>query len=195
MRILAATDELSMSRDSFVQLVRESLLTLPQSLKAMLRIVEDPDVPDEGRVLAGGVLVHWLSSAKTIPGVSGVLSYVDDVLLISLALERLKALAPEVVTPHLADLPEILASPGDATGVIRGYLGPVVSVLEKVAAELGALKYKGRTVEQYVRDEQAANRLYQEVQSALVELDIEESEVLPALRGLDAIFETLRRRR
>jgi uncharacterized membrane protein YkvA (DUF1232 family) len=183
-----------MSRDSFVQLVREALITLPQTLKAILRMVEDPEIPDQGRVLAAGALVHWLSYAKTIPGVTGVLSYVDDVLVIGLVLGQLEAIAPEVTSRHLADLPEPLITPAKAIEVMQEYLGPVTSVLKKAATELGKLKYKGRTVEQYIGDEQASNRLYQDVQSALIELDIEESEVSQALRGLDTIFEPLRRR-
>jgi uncharacterized membrane protein YkvA (DUF1232 family) len=183
-----------MSRDSFVQLVREALLTMPQTLKAMLRIVEDTEVPDQGRALAAGALVHWLSCTKTIPGVAGVLSYVDDVLLIALVLARLESLVPAITTRYLADLPEPFTSPSAAVDRIRDYLGPVVPILEKAATELTKLKHKGRTVDQYIRDDQASNRLYHDVQSALVELDIEETEVLPALKGLDAIFEPLRRR-
>lgn len=183
-----------MSRDSFVQLVREALLTLPQTLKAMLKIVEDPEVPDAGRVLAAGVLVHWLSSTKTIPSAHGASSYVDDVLLISVVLDRIMALAPETFAHHQADLPTIFAAPNDAVKIIRGYLGSAMTVIDKTAAEVDKLRYKGRTVEQYVSDEQTGDRLYQEVQSALVELDIEETEILPVLKNIDAIFEPLRRR-
>jgi uncharacterized membrane protein YkvA (DUF1232 family) len=183
-----------MSRDSFVQLVREALLTMPQTLKAILRIVEDSEVPDQGRALAAGALVHWLSRTKTIPGVSGVLAYVDDVLLIGIVLERLESLAPEVIARYLSDLPEPLVSPTKAVEVMRDHLGPVLTVLDKAAAEVIKLKHKGRTIDQYIGDEQAGNRLYQDVQSALIELDIEESELIPALKGLDAIFEPLKRR-
>jgi uncharacterized membrane protein YkvA (DUF1232 family) len=167
---------------------------MPQTLKAMLRIVEDSEVPDQGRALVAGALVHWLSCTKTIPGVTGILGYVDDVLLIGLVLGRLETLAPEVTSRHLADLPEPLGSPTKTIELVRDYLGPVNKVFDKAVAELSKLKHKGRTVDQYIKDEQASNRLYQDVQSALVELDIEESEVIPALKGLDAIFEPLRKR-
>jgi uncharacterized membrane protein YkvA (DUF1232 family) len=183
-----------MSRDSFVQFVREALLTMPQTLKAMLRIVEDSEVSDEGRALAAGALIHWLSSAKTIPGVSGILGYVDDVLLIELVFGRLESIVPDAVSRHLADLPEGFFSPSESIEVMRDYLGPAIAVFEKAADEVGKLKYKGRTIDQYIGDEQASDRLYHEVQSALVELDVEEAEVLQAVKGLDAIFETIRRR-
>jgi uncharacterized membrane protein YkvA (DUF1232 family) len=183
-----------MSRDSFVLLVREALLTMPQILKAILRMVEDSEMPDQGRKLAAGALVHWLSATKTIPGVAGILGYVDDVLLIGLVLSKVESLAPEITGRYLADLPEPFVPLTKAVDVIRDYLGPVAAVLEKAVGEVTKLKHKGRTVEQYIHDDQATNRLYQDVQSALIELDMEESEINAALKGIDSIFESLKRR-
>ncbi len=183
-----------MSRESFLEAILRALLSLPQSLKLLLRLAEDPDVPDEGRNLAAGALIHWVSDAPTIPGVRGPLGYVDDALTIHLVFERLVSLAPEVMARYQEVSPEVLASVSDDLDLARTHFGSAMSVLEKAAAGLARLRYKGRTAEQCILDDEAGNWLYEEVQSALVELDLEEDEIARALRGIDSVLAVLRKR-
>ena len=97
-----------MSREQFIEFVQGAIVSLPQHLKATLRLVDDPNIPDEGRVIAAGALIHWLSGSNTIPGLrGGVLSYVDDVLVLRLAYARIEQIAPEAMAKHRADWPEV----------------------------------------------------------------------------------------
>ncbi|HET6333416.1 MAG TPA: hypothetical protein VFG30_09400, partial [Polyangiales bacterium] len=102
---------------------------MPQTLKAALRLAEDPDIPDEGRVLVAGAIIHWLSRTNTIPGVrGGALAYVDDVLVLMLAFERLTQLAPDVVERSRADSPELFETLADDLGLAREYMGAGINV-------------------------------------------------------------------
>jgi len=65
---------------TFADVLREGMLSLPHDLKAVLRVVEDPDLDDAGRVLACGTILHVLSgqnarhcedSAETIGAFDG----------------------------------------------------------------------------------------------------------------------------
>ncbi len=184
-----------MSRERFLQVVEQAILSLPSSLKTILRIAEDPDVPDEGRGVAAGTLLHWLSAANTIPGVRGLLGYVDDVLIIRFALEQLGSLEPTVVQRYREDSPELFDALADELDVIRKYLGPATSVFENAAAAIQKIKYKGYSVDQCLLDDDSVNWLYEEVQSSLIELDLEEEEVARVLnKGIDPIIDTLKKR-
>jgi uncharacterized membrane protein YkvA (DUF1232 family) len=77
------------ARDGFMNAMIEGVLALPYDLKALLRLVEDPDLDDESRVEAAGGLLHVLSGSNAIPGVRGLLAYVDDVLVLRLLVERI----------------------------------------------------------------------------------------------------------
>lgn len=184
-----------MSRDLFVDFVKGAILALPQHLKGALRLVDDPNIPDEGRILAAGAVMHWLSGSNTIPGVrGGVLSYVDDVLVLRLAYARIEAIAPDAMAKYRTDSPELFGRVTEEVELLRSYLGKGVGVLDKAVERIGQLKHHGRTAEQCVADEEAATMLYDEVQSALVDLDLEEEAVSRALKQLDPVLEGLRQR-
>ncbi len=183
-----------MSREAFDAAVREGLVLLPQHIKLLMRICDDPDVPEVGRVLATGSLVHWLAGANTIPGVRGVLAYVDDLLLMRLALGRLDALAPDALSRHRDDSPEVLEGLEDHVSLIRGRLGGGAAVFEAVLDRIGELKHMGRTATECAFDGDAGTMLYEEVQAALVNLDLDESTVVRELKGLDRALDGLQRR-
>ncbi|MCG8554275.1 MAG: hypothetical protein MJD61_03155 [Proteobacteria bacterium] len=183
-----------MSRERFIEFIREAIIGLPHSLKAMLRIVEDPDVPDDGRVAAAGVLLHWLSSANVIPGARGVLQYVDDVLVMNLVLEQLQQTAPDAMSAHRRFSPELFVGLEDRLSASRSYLGEAVFVLEKAAASAHKLKLKGHTARSCALHDEGSTWLYDEIQSALVDFDVEEDEVVRAVRGIDSIIMPLRQR-
>lgn len=184
-----------MSREQFLEVVRLAILSLPSSLKTILRIAEDPEFTDEGRGLAVGALLHWLSAANTVPGIRGLLSYVDDVLIMRLALEKLEETDTEVIRRYREDAPELFGSLAEDLKIIRHHLGPAVRVLESATATIQKIKYKGYSVEQFILDDLLGNLLYEEVQSSLIELDLEEEEVARILnKGIDSIISTLRKR-
>jgi hypothetical protein len=184
-----------MARERFVAMMKQAIVGLPQNLKAALRVAEDQDIPDDGRALVAGAVVHWLSRTNTIPGVRGVaLSNVDDVLVLWLALERLTKMAPEALSRLTADAPELFETLEEDLNVTRAYFGPAMSVLEQALERVVKLKHMGRTAAQCVKDESAATMLYEEVHQALVEFDLEPDAVGRELKDLDALVEELRKK-
>lgn len=183
-----------MAREGFLEGVREGLLLLPQHIKLLLRVCDDPDVPEAGRVLASGSLVHWLAGANTIPGVRGILAYVDDLLLMRLTLARLGTLAPEVLLRHREDWPEVLDGIDGYDERLRSRLGDSISVFEATLARIGDFKHMGRTARECAMDAEAGTMLYEEVQAALVNLDLDEAAVARELKGLDRALDALQRK-
>lgn len=176
------------------ELIRDAILSLPQDLKAMLRVAEDVDMPDEGRVAAAGALLHWLSATNGIPGVRGVLGYVDDVIILRLVLEQLRKIAPDAIAKQ-ADAAGPLITELDAwLAEVRPYLGAAAQVLERAIGDTGRLKHKGHTPEECVRSEEAGTWLYGEILAELVAVDLTEDEVTREVRGLEAIIKPLRDR-
>ena len=184
-----------MSRQQFTEFIRVGLISLPQQLKGALRLMDDPNIPDEGRAIAAGAVLHWLSGSNTIPGVrGGVLSYVDDVLVLRLAYARIEAIAPDAMAPHRADFPELFGKLAEEVAVLREHLGAGVAVLDKVVERLGQLKHHGTSAPQCVADEEAGTALYDAVTAALVDIDVEEETVARALKQLDPVLDGLRQR-
>ncbi len=184
-----------MIQSAFEEVVREAILSLPQDMKAMLRIADDPDLDDEHRVLVAGALLHVLSGQNAIPGMRGLLAYVDDVIVLRLVLERLSREAPEVFAKHREESPELLEPLSEQMGAVREYLGELLGVLEKACEGLPKLTHQGHSAVQCAKDDDAGTWLYDAVQEALVdELDFDEDEVARAVKDIDRIVRPLQTR-
>lgn len=178
----------------FVDFIKEGILSLPQNLKAALRLVDDPEIPDDGRIAIAGALLHWLSGSNSIPGMRGPLALVDDVLMLRLAYEKVEAIAPEAMARHREDSPEIFGQLAEEMALVRDTLGAGVQVLEKALEKMPKIKHQGLTAAQCVHEEDAGTELYEEVQTAMVDLELEDDEVGRAVKGLGQLVENLRSR-
>jgi hypothetical protein len=184
-----------MSSERFTDFLRAAIVSLPQHLKAALRLMDDPNIPDEGRIVAAGAVLHWLSGSNTIPGVrGGVLSYVDDVLILRLAYAKIQSIAPDAMAKHCADWPELFSELAEEAALVRDTLGASVAVFDKAIERIGQQKHHGRSASQCVADEEAGTMLYDEVTSALVDLELEEEAIGRALKQLGPVLDGLRQR-
>jgi len=183
-----------MSREQLTDFLQAAITSLPQHLQAALRLMDDPDIPDEGRVLAAGSVMHFLSGSNSIPGVrGGALSYVDDVLILRIAYERIEKLAPDAMKKHRESSSEISGELDDELALSREQLDKGFAVLERAVDRLGQLKHRGLSPKQCASDEEAATVLYEEVTAALVDVDLEEGAVSRALKQLGPVLDGLKR--
>ncbi|MEM9192642.1 MAG: hypothetical protein AAGF12_25935 [Myxococcota bacterium] len=173
----------------------EAVLSLPQDMKLMLRIAEDPDIDDEGRVQCSGALLHVLSASNSIPGVVGTLAFVDDALILRLVVENIEKTNPKVIERHRDDSPEFFGPMEEQMKVTRDYLGDLMQVLDAAAAGVNKLNHVGHTAQQCGTDDDEATWLYDAVQEALVEqLEFDEDDVARELKHIDQIVPHLRTR-
>jgi uncharacterized membrane protein YkvA (DUF1232 family) len=184
-----------MWREKFVEVTREAILSLPQDMKAVLRIVEDPDMDDEGRIAAAGALLHVLSASNAIPGARGILQYVDDAVVLRLVLEQINQKFPEAMAHHHEESPELFEPLEEDLEAIRGYLGDSVAVLEEAAGKVIHLTHQGHTARQCALDPASSNWLYDAVQEAIVEeLEFDEDDVTRETKHMNDLVALLQTR-
>jgi hypothetical protein len=184
-----------MSRERFVERMGEAVVSLPHDLKAMLRIVEDAEIPDDLRVAAAGSVLHVLSAGNAIPGVRGVLQRVGDALALRLVLDRLRKEDPEAFERHREDSPELFEPLDDQLEAARGYLGDRLSVLERFADGFPKLTVQGHTAEECVASTESMNWLYDAVLEAIVDrFEFDEDDVARELKSIDRILPHLENR-
>ena len=180
---------------TFADVLREGMLSLPHDLKAVLRVVEDPDLDDAGRVLACGTILHVLSGQNAIPGTKGLLAYADDVILLRLLVERLRKTSPEVIARHCEDSAETIGAFDGQMKEVRAHLGELMVVLDRAVDALPKTNFEGRTATECARDPEAATWLYDSVQEAIVErLELDEDAVVRALKSAGEIRGFLKQR-
>jgi len=110
------------------------------------------------------------------------------------AYARIQTLAPEAMAKHCTDWPEVFGEFGQEVALARKYLGTSTAVFDKAIERIGQLKHHGVSAAQCVANEEAGTTLYDEVQAALVDLDLEEEAIGRALKQLDPVLDGLRQR-
>ena len=181
-----------MSRERFIELMTPALTRFSQDLKSVLRIVEDPEVDDESRIAAAGVLLHVISSSGAIPGVRGVLRHLGDGLLIRLVLDGVRERSPDAFQKHLDESPDMLEPLSDELAAMRAYLGDRVSVLEKVVDKFPTLSHQGHQAAACIEDTESSTWLYDAVHEALIdEIDFDDEDVRRELKQVDRILAPL----
>lgn len=184
-----------MPQERFVEFIGRAILSLPQDMKTMLRVFEDPDIDDEGRILAAGSLLHVLSGSNSIPGLRGVLAYIDDALVLRVVLSSLQKRHPEALSRHREQAPELLESLEEDLALARDSMGDGFRLLEKAAEEAHRLTHQGRNATQCARDADTGTWLYDMIHGAIVErLEFDEDEVHRETKRVDSLLEQLRGR-
>lgn len=184
-----------MTIDRFAEALRGGMLSLPQDLKAMLRVTDDGDLDDKSRVLACGAILHVLSGQNAIPGVKGVLGYADDVIVLRLVIERIEKTSPELIASHRGEDPEVFGPMAEQTAAIREHLAELMPVLDKVVEALPRLNFEGHTAQQCARDQDAQKWLYDSVHEAITErLELPEDVVARGVKGAGEIRGHLKQR-
>lgn len=180
---------------TFADVLREGMLSLPRDLKAVLRVVEDPELDDAGRVLACGTILHVLSGQNAIPGTKGLLAYADDVILLRLLLERLRKTSPEVIVHHCEDSNESLGVFDAQMKEVRAHLGELMVVLDRAIDTVPKMNFEGHSAIECARDPEGATWLYDSVQEAIVErLELDADAVVRALKSAGEIRGFLKQR-
>jgi uncharacterized membrane protein YkvA (DUF1232 family) len=86
---------------SGMDILREAALLLPQLMILMKRLLQDPRVPFRRKLLLGAVIAYVASPIDLIPDVIAGIGHLDDIVLVSMALDRLLSGTPdEIVLEH-----------------------------------------------------------------------------------------------
>lgn len=179
----------------FSAALQEGLLSLPQDCKEVLRLIEDPELDDESRVLAAGALLHVLAGTNAIPGARGTLAYADDVMVLRLAIERMREASPEVLRAHTEDAPEVYDAMADQLEAVRAHLGELVAVLDRAVDQLPKLQHEGHDAPRCAHDDDEMDWLYDSVHEAInLRLELDEADVARAVREADRLTTLLKQR-
>ena len=175
-----------MFQQRFIDAMSPALNRLAQDLKAILRLLEDPDIDDESRLSLAGGLLYVVSSPGAIPGVRGVLKHVGDIMLLRLELSEVRKRSPEAFDAQLQAFPELLEPLDEQLGAAQDYIGDGMKVLRAVVEKFPKVQHQGHTAESCVED---VNWLHAEVHEALLDqIDFDEQDVARELKQIDKIL-------
>ena len=106
-------------------LLRDAALLLPNLVKLVGRLLRDPRVPRRSKIVLGLAAAYVASPIDLIPDLIPVVGWVDDVIVLSFAVDKLiERAGPELVDEHWD-------GSGDLFGLVREVIGLSRNVLPK----------------------------------------------------------------
>ena len=176
----------------FLDKVTEYLLSLPFDLKILQEAVTDPDLDRGAREIAAGTIIHVIGPQEG----DGPMRFVDDVLLVRAALKRVVADGGDAAKDFTARFDgEIYGKLDDDLTVFDDVLGDLWPWLTGKLEGFRKSPYKGKTPSQYTEDDEAASFLYDEGLEFQTNYNVTEDKVRNSVRRVDAILESLNKRR
>lgn len=183
------------SESEFVKRVRELLVMLPYDIKVFFEAISDENLSMEARKVAAGAIIYCLSPSDPIPDSAGILGFVDDVTVVKIALSRLIELGGEEAAGYPKRFQEQYIGLDSDLALIRGYLGENMAWLEKrIREQLPNNRYKGKSTEEYLKDDEAQSFLYSEGLAFTTGYEIDEEAAAKLVSG-EAVRAVFRQRK
>lgn len=166
-----------------------------QDIKDFLRVVgDDPELDDDLREKAIGVVLYCLAPGDVIPDFVGVVGYLDDALALRIGLAEIRDKAPERFAVYRDRLPELTELLGQDLDAFRAVLGELYTAFEQRIAATVTIEFKGKRAKSLMADDEGAAWLQDEVSEKALQLDFKASSVDSAVRQVDDIVKLFRTR-
>ncbi len=168
----------------FVQRVRQLLVSLPYDMKVMFEAISDENLPIEARLVAAQTTIYCLSPSDPIPDSLGLLGFVDDTILVRLALASMLKIGGEDAEDYPSRFPELFEPLAEDLEIIRAYLGSDMVWLEgRIDPKYAKARYKGKDANTYIQDDEAQEYLYSEGLAFTTDYEIDEEEAAKLRSG------------
>lgn len=117
------------------RMLADAVLLIPNILKLVTRLLKDPRVPRRAKVTIGLAAAYVASPIDLIPEVIPVIGWIDDILVMMMALDSLIDRAgPDVVREHWDGPGDILAIVQEAIAASRALVPKrITSVFDRIS--------------------------------------------------------------
>ena len=175
----------------FLARVSEYLVTFPFDLKILQEAITEPDLERSARELAASILISSLSPQEG----SGPERFVDDVVLLRIALQRIASEGGDGADGFCARFGEVYGRLADDLRIFEQSLGPELwSWLCARPASFCRLPLKGKRASQYVDDQSSWDQLYEDGVDFQTNYDVTEAQIQNKLRRPEQLIEIIQRR-
>lgn len=96
-------DSIPMDRRGWQEMALETALLIPNLIKLLIRLLRDPRVPFRRKVFVAAVLLYVVSPIDLIPDFIVGFGKLDDIILLSVAIDHLMTGADQMIIEELWD--------------------------------------------------------------------------------------------
>ena len=187
---------MSGSEQAFLETMSAWLVSLPHDLRILYEASSDENLDRKSRELAVGAIIYVVSPNDFIADRHDTfLSYVDDCMVLRMALQRIMSPGNEDTKAFADRFPEFFEPLAAELGVCKAYLGPLYSWLESRVDGLLTTEYKSKKVPIYLDDDEASELLYEDGLVFRTDYDVSEEKLRDKFKKASSVLQLLQRRK
>jgi uncharacterized membrane protein YkvA (DUF1232 family) len=158
--------------------------------------MDDENLPRQGRELAAGAIIYVVNPNDFVSDRNeAVASYVDDAILLRLALRDIVAKGADDAVDFKDRFAEIFERLEDELALCRGVMPDIMQWLEGKLDGLRVLDHKGRKAFKYLDDDEAREELFEDGLVFRTEYPVDDSNIRDRLKKASTVTDVMKRRR
>lgn len=158
--------------------------------------MDDENLPRQGRELAAGAIIYVVNPNDFVSDRNeAVASYVDDAILLRLALRDIVAKGADDAVDFKDRFAEIFERLEDELALCRGVMPDIMQWLEGKLDGLRVLDHKGRKAFKYLDDDEAREELFEDGLVFRTEYPVDDGNIRDRLKKASTVTDVMKRRR
>ncbi len=187
---------MSAAEQAFLETMSAWLVSLPHDLRILYEAASDENLDRKSRELAVGAIIYVVNPNDFIADRHDTfLSYVDDVLVMRFALQKITSANNEDTRAFTDRFPEFFEPLTEGLAACKAYLGPLHDWLAERVETLRALEYRSKKVPTYLDDDEASEFLYEEGLAFRTDYDVTENTLRDSFKKGSTLLQLLQRRK
>ena len=188
---------MSTNADSrFVALVRAWLVSLPHDLKIAFEAMDDENLSRQSREIACGAVIYVVNPNDYVSDRGEtVASFVDDAILLRLALHRILTKGDPEAQGFRDRFPEMFETLEKDLELCKAAMGDLMTWLESKIDGLAQQEHKGKKCVAFLDDEEARETLFEDGLVFRTDYPIDEETIGDKLKKASTVTDVMKRRR
>ena len=153
------------------------ILTLPTDIKVLIEMIGDSELDMKARSLAVGAIVYLVASVGLIPDQIPVLGYVDDVLVLHIALALILQIDQARGQYYREKYPEVIGRIDQEAELLTDALGALYSWLRAFVENLAQRRYKGKSTEEAAGSAETREEIFDEAMAYAANVNVDEATI------------------
>jgi uncharacterized membrane protein YkvA (DUF1232 family) len=179
----------------FLATTSEYLVSLPFDLKVLFEAKDDPDLDRKARETACGAILYVLSKPD-VAGEKNIIGFVDDVVVVRLALKSVSDEGGEGAQAFRERFSEQYDRLDDVLQTFREFLGAdIFNWLAGKIDSLAKLSYRNTRVPAYIDDDEQAEELYEQGLTFQTDYEITDALLRDKFKQTKPVLEHLQKRK
>lgn len=171
----------SADRADFFGVLFTWLKSLPTDLKILIEMIGDDDLDLKARSSAVGIIIYILSPIDLIPEKIPILGYIDDVIILRIALAVILEIDANRAEYYREKYPETFDVLDEQIVLLKQTLGALYSWLKALVEKLPKRRFHGKSAEDVASSEQSREEMFDEVMEYAANVNVDPKAIEQAI--------------